>query len=336
MTDLRRLATGNLMALGFTEREADFLTFVGTHTGVFTMGNWRSYRGNVTTRGAADARFLDKLDKYRFVTRVRVSTMDFIRLTSKRFYAHIGEPNSHLRKPLSNRLLRRRLLCLDYLVQNWTHRFLQSEQEKIDFFTHGLNIPLRLLPSTTYRAKTGSSTTTRYFVDRYPIFIEEHGDAEAPTVGIVYAQDPVGPFESFRRFMHTNRHFFSHIPSLHIVYLTPHLRRNALAEGFLSSFATGLDETSRLLRYFRIRQLADRKEMSSLTPDDIHFWREATMSFAHRRDLDDAYQHFQTQGNLSPSARCALRSCQMTFDVRAPTSDAWALASNDRDVAVRM
>jgi hypothetical protein len=66
---------------------------------------------------------------------------------------------------------------LDLVLAHPGYRYLATEPEKLEYFTGVLGLPLSVLPNRRYTSRSGAPPTTRYFVDKYPIFIDDAGTA---------------------------------------------------------------------------------------------------------------------------------------------------------------
>ena len=70
--------------------------------------------------------------------------------------------------------------------------YLETEADKIDYFTRQMGIPLAALPGRIYCGIKSVANTKRYFVDRFPIFLPASGNALglAPVVTFTYCDTP--------------------------------------------------------------------------------------------------------------------------------------------------
>jgi hypothetical protein len=69
-----------------------------------------------------------------------------------------------------------KLLTLDFILENSRQQYLEVEADKVEYFTARKQIPPEVLPARTL-AGSNRSTTRRYFIERFPIFL---GEAETP------------------------------------------------------------------------------------------------------------------------------------------------------------
>ena len=156
-----------LAPLGWTGRDADWLTLVCLHSGVFVRAQYCHHYG--CSRPAA-LRFLRRLTDQRIAVE---STLPGTRTNQKLCHIHarplyrtLGiEDLRHRRKPADG-VLWRRLLSLDAVVECPDLPWLPTEQDKVRYFA-GLRIDPDLLPRRIYTGRSG--ITTRYFAWKLPI-----------------------------------------------------------------------------------------------------------------------------------------------------------------------
>jgi hypothetical protein len=302
-------AVENLIQLGFSAREAEFLYLVGTHSGVFTMRQFRVYSD--VKLGWATIALTRKLAQLNYATRIALNGRDHVyHLSNKTFYRAILTEDSRLRRGMSAGLMRQRLQYMDYIAQNPEANFLTTEGDKREVITLQFGIPEDLLPIQLYTSRTSSSTTTRYFPERFPLFIQE--TATAIQLGIVYGEDPANSFASFRKFVLANRVFLDQIPDLYFVYVSASARRRCLAMTLLSSLF-GESHAVRnpdLLRYFTLLRKFDYNQQHTFTEDDLAFWKHAAKRYDQPK-YEPLYAEFCGQISL-PAVSSA--SPQRTFD----------------------
>lgn len=295
-------AVHNLIDLGFTPRQADFLYLVGTNTGVFTMPHYRQFAR--VERGNATDRLTRRLIAHSFVTRLAVTDNDIVyHLDNKRFYRAILTEDSRLRRDMSPGLMRQRLQFMDYICRHPEDEYLPTEQIKREIITAQFKVSESVLPQQYYASKQGAEPTLRYFPDRFPLFIRE--TPTSVSLGIIYGEDPANSFRSFRKFVIENRPFLDAISALTFVYISPSERRQRLATQLLSDLfeSSHAVTTSELTRYFTLRQKLDRNQQSTFSDSDYDFW-----SYAHRRynepKYEPLYAAFSGDSSL-PSLPCA-------------------------------
>jgi hypothetical protein len=65
------------------------------------------------------------------------------------------------RRPHGLGYVKTKLLSLDFILQNPANSYLATEQEKLDYFVHQLNIPPPDLPAKIYRSVKAKTETVR-------------------------------------------------------------------------------------------------------------------------------------------------------------------------------
>ena len=66
--------------------------------------------------------------------------------------------------------MKNKVMGLDFILAHPGATFLATEQEKVGYFTGILNVDSGQLPAKIYNS---AAPTTRYFVEKYPIFLPE-------------------------------------------------------------------------------------------------------------------------------------------------------------------
>ena len=124
---------GQLAALGWTGREAEWIALVALHSGVFTRSQWCHFFGGAHPEQAR--RFVRALiDKKLAIEDERLMLPGGARavlLTGKAPYRALGIPDVRHRraKDATTQILMRRLLSLDYLIERPTLAWLPTEAD---------------------------------------------------------------------------------------------------------------------------------------------------------------------------------------------------------------
>ncbi|MGH9487017.1 MAG: hypothetical protein ACRD04_05440, partial [Terriglobales bacterium] len=123
-----------LTTLGYSPREATFLRIVAVHSGVFLRRQYVAYTG--AGPGNAVQTLVTKL-----LSRGHGQAIPFgdnksiYHVSYKGIYRLLGIEDSNNRRSRSGWLLKSRLMALDFILAHADAHFLETEQEKIDFFT---------------------------------------------------------------------------------------------------------------------------------------------------------------------------------------------------------
>ena len=140
---------GQLAALGWTGREAEWLALVALHSGVFTRSQWRHFfndphREMVSrfVRALIEKKLASADERAIFPGGTRA-----VLLTGKSLYRALGIPDVRHRrgKDATTHILMRRLLSLDYLIERPSLGWLPTEADKVQQF-EALGIDRAVLP----------------------------------------------------------------------------------------------------------------------------------------------------------------------------------------------
>lgn len=138
-----------LRSLGYTEREASFLYLVAVHSGYFLRRQFDYFIDR--NKGSIAMRFLEKA---RIAGHIQLLDTTHRRqvyhLFHKPIYRLIGAPDSQNRRVKGNADVRARLMKLDYVLENDQERYLESNEEKFQYFavTRGIDSQLFTKPSS--------------------------------------------------------------------------------------------------------------------------------------------------------------------------------------------
>jgi hypothetical protein len=128
------------------------------------------------------------------------------------------------------------------------------------------------LPQRIYRSPHGRPTTTRYFVDKFPLFLSSASSAPSPVVGFCYVEGGTGKPSGLDTYLLQCRGLFSRLDRFRIIYVAANERRFPKAGRiFRRSCGNGVEavrvardpDIERLREHFQARNLFDRRETSS-------------------------------------------------------------------------
>lgn len=159
--------------LGFTERQARFLTTVMLHTGVCVPRQYARYCRIV--HGQKTRKFFAKLIQlgYASMSDCRHNRAQLYHLNKRSLYAAIGEATSRLQRPLPLSQAIHRLMVLDAIVEDPDMVWLGTAEDKAAHLTGLTNIRPEELPHVT--SGINGRKTVRYFPERLPIGIHLAG-----------------------------------------------------------------------------------------------------------------------------------------------------------------
>jgi len=209
----------NLSSLGYTEDEAGFLYLVATHSGYFSMRQFLQFTG--TKSGEKSMTFSQKL-----LAKGHATARSFLRnglvyhLFSRIVYRAIGRENLRNRRAHSLEHIRTRLVALDFILAHLQYEYLETEDDKLNFFCQQLALPKELLPRKRYSGAVHNRTTERYFVDKFPMFLSS-GSFSSPVVTFTFVDPGLGILDSFKTHLLAYASLFEALSEVRLVYVSP-------------------------------------------------------------------------------------------------------------------
>ena len=156
-----------LEPLGWRGREAEWITLVCLHSGIFTRAQFCHYFG-VWRSGAQ--RFVQTLIERKAAVESEWPLVNgggkTCRISSKPIYRALGVENIRHRRKASQPVVMRRLLSLEFILEHPGMNWLPAEQEKVEFFEN-IGLPRRLIPRRIYYGVVGNQK--RYFSLKLPL-----------------------------------------------------------------------------------------------------------------------------------------------------------------------
>jgi len=274
----------NLGNLGYTEDEARFLYVVATHSGYFSMRQFLQFTG--TKSGDKSMAFSQKL-----LGKGHATARSFLRnglvyhLFSRIVYRAISRENLRNRRSHSLEHMRTRLVALDFVLAHLQYEYLETEDDKLNYFCQQLGLPKELLPVKRYSGAIPNRTTERYFVDKFPLFLSS-GSFSPPVVTFTFVDPGLGILDSFKTHLLAYASLFEALPEVRLVYVSPRPTQfEAARKAFLAAAGrpSKKDPSGEILRYFRLRKLWDERKYEKLTNDDIEFLHLSNKRYARHR-----------------------------------------------------
>ena len=159
-----------LEPLGWTGQNAEWITLVCLHSGVFTRAQFCQYFDTDRKRAL---RLVKTLIERRQAVETDVIAFNgggkTCRISSHAIYQALGVENIRHRRKASKPVVMRRLLSLDFVLEHPGMNWLPDEPEKVQFFEE-LGLPRRLLPRRIYYGVVGNQK--RYFALKLPLAVE--------------------------------------------------------------------------------------------------------------------------------------------------------------------
>ena len=159
-----------LRPLGFTPQQAEWLTLVCLHSGLFTRDQVEAFFGY--SKSSAN-RFIQALLQTRISHKPIASETitdgrRVCRIFGKQIYGELEIPPIRHRRETSLEVTRRRLLSLDFVLDHPEWAWLPTEEEKLACFEH-LGIEPWMLPRRIYAGQ--AKGRVQYFPLRMPVAV---------------------------------------------------------------------------------------------------------------------------------------------------------------------
>ena len=169
-----------LSAFGWTGRDAEWLTLVCLHSGVFLRRQYLTFLGR--TNPALANRFVKRCGKAAVEEPWNGSRLLMCRIAARPLYRALGAEHLRHRREASPEVALRRLLSLDYVLDHLDRPWLPTEQEKVAACT-AAGVSPQVLPGRLYQG--AGRATRRHFVHKLPVAL----DAGRATFVFVQAED---------------------------------------------------------------------------------------------------------------------------------------------------
>jgi hypothetical protein len=278
-----------LHLLGYTKRESEFLFLVATHSGYFTNRQFKSFAQ--TESGSVSHAFIRKLLERKHATfHAYRSGGRVYHLFARKVYQAIERENLRTRKKHELEYVKTRLVTLDFVLAHPQHLYLQTEGEKVGFFEKEYNLGRETLPVKLYRARKSAEVTPRYFVDRFPMFL--NGGSAPPAITFTYVDSGAVTLDGFATHLRAYLRLFQAVRRFEFLYIAPTTRLFQAAESEFHHVLYRRREQSRsvsLLEYFRLRKAWDAKER--VASADVVFLKEAQRRYPER-DIEELYERW--------------------------------------------
>ena len=279
-----------LEALGYTTAEAGFLYLVATYSGYFLPRQFIAF--TQTRPGKRSHLFTDKLESCGHATwREYLKVGGVYHLCSKTLYRRIDRENLRNRRRHSTEFIRTRLILLDFILANQGHRYLESEQEKLNYFCQEISVPRTALPAKSYDGVSAAEPTVRYFVDNFPLFLDSSQSPCAPALTLSYVDPGKARLAGFRNHLHAYTPLFRHLGDFRFLYISNSSAHFKQAEQcFTSLVTTSLEQNDslELIRYFRLRAAWDAKQYGKLSNEDVEWLERHNLRFKNQ-DIEHLY-----------------------------------------------
>jgi hypothetical protein len=296
----------NLCGLGYTESEARFLYLVATHSGYFSARQYLVFTG--AKSGEKNLSFTQKvLAKGHARVRLLLRNGRLYHLYSRLLYRALGRENLRNRREHSTEYIRTKLAILDFVLAHLDYRYLETESEKVHYFTKQLGLSREVLPAKRYSGAIRERTTDRYFVDKFPLFLAP--DSSSPAV-VTFSFVDAGllSLSSFSTHLLDYSSLLASVPQPSFVYIATRARHFEAARKLFQAMAPRClnpDPGVEGLRYFHHRLDSESERYDKLTTDQIEFLNRSKKRFEKEAQIESLYRPFvegKLPGNLVAEA----------------------------------
>jgi hypothetical protein len=264
---------------GFTEAQATFLVIVALHGGYCLRRQYATFTGRRYGHNVRD--FLDRLVDRELARRMafRRNRGYIYHLCFRPLFHAIGEEHNRNRRAAAPALIARKLMLLDFVLSERSHDWYATEADKVELFTNRFGIAADALPQRTYlpkaRARAPAVRTTRYFVQKLPIFLA--GDPPSLNFVCLVTDRKASEVETF---ISDHARLLAHLDDWRLVAVGPkavvdHTACEAAFQrgaGLIGTFP-GLS-TAAMEEYFRTRSAVEGQQFAQLSVDQLRRFRD--------------------------------------------------------------
>jgi hypothetical protein len=292
--NIARMYTIALGSFGYTEDEARFLYLVATHSGYFTCQQFiRFIDGKPGKRSLTFVRKL--LEQGHASARPYLRNGKVYHLFARDLYEAIGKDNVRFRRKHSTEYIRTRLAALDFILGRLDYTFLESESQKVGFFTEQLGMDKKFLPAKRYAGAVRERFTDRYFVDKFPMFLPPN-PSSPPVVSFSFVDPGMESLDSFQTHLLAYFPLFSQLSNVRFHYIAT---RDTFQEGAKAAFM-GLfqrhwnpDGPGGIVDFFCLRKRIEAGEAHKLSTADLITHAEAKPKF-NGSAIEDLYRRWRS------------------------------------------
>ena len=288
-----------LRSVGFADHEARFLYLVATHSGYFTRRQFLAFTAK--SKGWAAQHFTARLLRLAYARAVEYGRQTYVyNLYSRRIYDVIDKTNVRNRRRLSRLAVHVRLLNLDFVLAHANECYLETEAQKVAYFRDRLGVPPSVLPGRIYRSRQSDlSTTTRHFVDRFPIFLPgpDNPLSLPPAVTFTYCDTSQYDIFAYASHLRSYRRLLGRLPAFNFVYASADPAKFQRAATFFEHLFDDPHEIDahHLVHYFQLRLLWETHRTGMLTRADRDFLRAGDIRY-RGEPFQSTYRKWSTTG----------------------------------------
>ncbi len=299
----------SLMQFGYTESEAAFLWMAALQGGYFLRRQVAHFMD--CRDGATVTRLVQRtlaLEHARSST-WRQNTQLY-HLFARPFYEAIREADNRNRREHALDQIKNRIMGLDFVLAHQDSRHLATEREKLDYFHEALKIDLKRLPAKRYASAKGGGTTTRYFVDKYPVFVTTAPITGSDRVLFSFVDEGLVSLSRFENYLTQYRPLLEVLPHFQLIYVVASETHFAGARAMFDRFRTAKSSASEataapdfqaLRTYFQLRHLYEQRAFDRFDREKLIRLRNAREVFSDPK-TEALYTTWTTLGDQALSA----------------------------------
>lgn len=283
MTDAERKYC--LQGLGYTRQEAAFLSLVALHGGYFIRRQYQRFAGY---RGRFEERLLHRADSFGHIrSTIYRNRTEVYHVFARAIYRAIGDEDNRNRRPRPVFSIKAKLMALDFVLAHPAARYLATEREKVEYFCGPGGVDRALLPGKTYAANSLSEQTRRYFIEKYPIFLDRTDDAIPALASFCYVDEGVLSNSGFTSFLKRYGPLFAALARFRLVYVAAEHKPFRRAERAFDRFTEALANPEaatpggQMGEYFRLRRLFETRQYGQLNKAKLDRLRDLSQRFQH-------------------------------------------------------
>ncbi len=300
--NIREQDLAAIQELGYTPEEAHFLYIVATHSGYFQPRQYVASNG--LAWGKRVQHFTDKLESRGHVTWREYQDMGGVyHVFSKTLYRRIEKTDLRNHQRHSTEYIRTRLLLLDFILQNPEHEYFESETGKLAYFCGQRGIPKQVLPAKRYEAASGAPPALRYFVDKFPLFLDRSAGLSSPVVSLSYVDPGRASLAGFAHHLQNYAGLFSCLGDFGFLYIADSAANFVKADQCFGSLVRGRarkDLVQEISSYFERRRVWELKQYGQFSTQDVESLQSAKERFASE-ELETLYASWSS-GELDGDA----------------------------------
>lgn len=200
-----------LESLGYTEREAAFLYLVAVHSGYFLRRQFSRFIER--KKGWIAQRFVEKARLAGHIEIIDYGQGRYVyHLLAKSIYRLLENEESQNRHRKGDHESRMRLMALDYVLENKNEHFLETVEQKADFFLKVRRVPPALVC-------TGHGQL-RPFISNFPISVGDYRNPSTSIVRFAFIDEGLLSMSKFKRFVHDLGPLMLAVQNFEVIYTT--------------------------------------------------------------------------------------------------------------------